>query len=796
MIYIVNLKDVSSKDIEIVGGKNASTGEMIQNLAKKGIRVPGGFATTTMAYQNFLANNHLDEKIQTLLQNLNIHHLASLNKASSQIRNWIVKEKFSAEFEKAITDAYQKLGKPTVAVRSSAIAEDLASASFAGAHETYLNVKGSANVLKSIKLVFASFFTSRAIAYRYDQSFDHVKFALSAGIQPMIRSDKGASGVIFTLDTESGFDKVVLVTGSYGLGEAIVQGKVNPDEFFVYKPNLLTKKSAILQRKLGSKAVKMIYGNSKDPHGYIKCVPVKQAEKIKFCIDDHDVTELAKQAVLIEEHYGKPMDIEWAKDGITGELYILQARPETVKNQPKTTTQSLERYSLSKKSKVLAKGESIGQRIVTGVSRVIANPSKMHSLQPGEILVTDMTDPDWEPIMKKAGGIVTNRGGRTCHAAIIARELGIPAIVGCGDATKQITNNTKITVSCAEGRVGYIYSGMLDFKVDKTSVENLPKLPVNLCLNVGNPDIAFQSQFLPNFGVGLARLEFIINNMIGIHPNALLHLKKLPKNLQSKILAKIHAYKDPVEYYIEKLREGISMIAAAFFPKPVIFRFSDFKSNEYANLLGGSVYEPHEENPMIGYRGASRYYDEKFKACFDLECKAFKRVRENMGLTNAHLMVPFVRTVDELRNVIQLIEKSGLKRGKDGLKFYMMCEIPSNALLAEEFLQYVDGFSVGSNDLTQLTLGLDRDSSMVSSLFDERNPAVKALLHMAIKACKKHNKYIGICGQGPSDHADLAAWLMEEGIEAISLNPDSVIETWLALGKLVNQDVKNVVMSE
>lgn len=783
MTYIVNLKDVNSKDIELVGGKNASTGEMIQNLSKKGIRVPGGFATTISAYKSFLTQHQLDEKISTLLSSLNTQNFAKLNKTSAQIRNWIIKEDFDPAFIAAISDAYKKLGNVAVAVRSSALEEDLAAASFAGAHETYLNIKGLNHLIKAIKLVFASYFTSRAIAYRHDQHFDHLALALSVGIQPMIRSDQGTSGVIFTLDTESGFDKVVLVTASYGLGESIVQGQVNPDEFFVYKPALIQNKFAILQRKLGSKATKMVYTSLKDPHGSIKSIPVKNIDRIKYCLTDTDVQKLAKQAILIEEHYGKPMDIEWAKDGITGELYILQARPETVKNQLKNE-QMLERYYLSDKGKILTQGESIGQRIGHGISRVIVDTAKMNSLQPGEILVTDMTDPDWEPIMKRASAIVTNRGGRTCHAAIIARELGIPAIVGCGNATKAISSGRKITVSCAEGRMGYVYSGILDFKVEKTAIKNMPQLPVKLCLNVGNPDIAFQSQFLPNDGVGLARLEFIISNLIGVHPNAVLNSKSLTKKLQQSILFKTRAYKNPVEYYIEKLREGISMIAAAFFPKPVIFRFSDFKSNEYANLLGGSEFEPAEENPMIGFRGASRYYDPKFRECFALECQAFKRVRGSMGLANAHVMLPFVRTVDELKILVELMEKYGLQRGDNGLLFYMMCEIPSNALLAAEFLQYVDGFSIGSNDLTQLTLGLDRDSSMVAPLFDERNAAVKALLHLAITECKKQNKYIGICGQGPSDHHDFAAWLMQEGIEAISLNPDSIVETWLELSKL------------
>lgn len=792
MKYIVNLADVNSKSIELVGGKNASIGEMIQNLSHKGINIPGGFATTIPAYKNFISQNNLDKKIYKVLSSLKTSNVIKLNQVSTQIRRWIVDTAFSPEFEHEIAEAYSKLNNPGVAVRSSAIAEDLATASFAGAHETYLNIKGFNNLLKAIKLVFASFFTSRAIAYRYDQGFDDVKFALSAGIQPMIRSDKGASGVIFTLDTESGFDKVILVTASYGLGEAIVQGYVNPDEFFIYKPMLDSGKFAILQRKLGSKAVKMIYANSKDPHGSIKQVSVKTSDRLNFCINDKDIEALAKQALIIEKHYGKPMDIEWAKDGISGKVYILQARPETVKNQSNKAL-SIERYSIGNKGNILTQGESIGQRIVHGVARIISDPMKMNTIQPGEILVTDMTDPDWEPIMKRAGAIVTNRGGRTCHAAIIARELGIPAIVGCGDATKKIKSNDKVTVSCAEGRTGYVYSGSLPFDVQTASLKDIPHLPVKLSLNVGNPDVAFQSQFLPNEGVGLARLEFIISNMIGIHPNALLQFDSLPKKLKQQIMAKTAAYKNPIEFYIEKLREGISMIAAAFYPKQVIFRFSDFKSNEYANLLGGNLFEPHEENPMLGFRGASRYNNNRFRQCFELECKAFKRVREEMGLINAQLMVPFVRTVDELREVIELIASYGLKRGENDLLIYMMCEIPSNVILAADFLKYVDGFSIGSNDLTQLTLGLDRDSNIVASLFDERNPAIKTLLHNVISECKKQNKYVGICGQGPSDHPDFAIWLMREGINNISLNPDSIIETMLLLGKSLDE-IKNDVI--
>ena len=789
MKYIVNLKDVNSSHLELVGGKNASIGEMLQNLSSKGINIPGGFATTVPAYSLFLAQNDLDSKIHKTLSALKTHDVAKLNKASAQIRRWVIDTPFLPEFEKEVLAAYANLKSPTVAVRSSAIAEDLATASFAGAHETYLNIKGNKNLLKAIKLVFASFFTSRAIAYRVDQGFDGIQFALSAGIQPMIRSDIGASGVIFTLDTESGFDKVILITASYGLGEGVVQGKVNPDEFFVHKPMLEAGKFAILQRKLGSKAVKMVYANAKDIHGTIKTVPVKNADQLRFCIGDEDIQSLAKQALAIEKHYGKPMDIEWAKDGKTGEVYILQARPETVKAQSKSS-QNIEHYSLLKKGKVLATGESIGQRIVHGVARMVSDPTKMNTINSGEILVTDMTDPDWEPIMKRAGAIVTNRGGRTCHAAIIARELGIPAIVGCGDATKKIKANEKITVSCAEGRTGYIYAGHVPFEVESASLKEIPKLPIKLSLNVGNPDIAFQSQFLPNDGVGLARLEFIISNMIGIHPSALLQFDKLPKKLKQQIIAKTAAYESPVEFYIEKLREGISMIAAAFYPKPVIFRFSDFKSNEYANLLGGQQFEPHEENPMLGFRGASRYNNPRFNKCFELECIAFKRVRQNMGLSNAKLMVPFVRTVDELRQVIDLIAGYGLKRGENDLQIYMMCEVPSNAILASEFLQYVDGFSIGSNDLTQLVLGLDRDSSIVASLFDERNEAIKILLAKVISECNKQGKYVGICGQAPSDHPDFAIWLMRAGIQNISLNPDSIIETLLKLSQSADEMVK------
>lgn len=781
MNYVVALHSVNTSDVELVGGKNASIGEMIQNLSSQGILVPDGFATTTLFYKEFLATNGLDKKIEKTLKSLKVNRVKDLEKISKQIRTWITAIPFTKEFKKEIEIEYKKLKNKTVAVRSSATAEDLANASFAGQQETFLNVKGIDSVLIAIKSVFASLFTSRAIAYRVHQGFEFNQIAISAGIQPMVRSDKGASGVIFTLDTESGFDQVVLITGSYGLGESIVQGQVNPDEFFIYKNALKENKFPILQRRLGSKLTKIIYANDKRQRKTVKQINVPVADQIRFCLTDEETIALAKQAVLIENHYGRPMDIEWAKDGKTNEIYILQARPETVTSQQKCG-QTIERYILKEKTKTLAEGQSIGQKIGQGVARVILDPKKMDEVQEGEVLVTDMTDPDWEPIMKRASAIVTNRGGRTCHAAIIARELGIPALVGCIDATKTIPNKKEVTVSCADGQIGHVYAGKLKFEVNKVSIDALPELPFQLCINLGNPDKAFATQFLPNRGVGLARLEFIISNMIGIHPNALLNFEKLSHKVKQEIKNKTAAYENPLEFYIEKLREGISIIAAAFFPKQVIFRFSDFKSNEYANLLGGSLFEPKEENPMIGFRGASRYKDKHFSDAFALECEAFKRVREGMGLINAQMMVPFVRTVDELKEVVQLIESFGLKRSEQ-LKIYMMCEVPSNALLASQFLEHVDGFSIGSNDLTQLTLGLDRDSSLVANLFDERNEAIKILLHQAISECKKAGKYIGICGQGPSDHIDFAEWLASEGIHAMSLNPDTIVETWLTLAK-------------
>lgn len=790
MKYVINLNEINLSDLDIVGGKNASTGEMIQHLAPLGIKIPSGFATTVEAYKEFLSKNNINNKIDALLNNLKTSNIKLLNKTSLQIRRLILKSSFLPEMEKEIALAYADLKNTTVAVRSSATAEDLPTASFAGQQETFLNIKGLKNVLEAIKLVYASLFTSRAIAYRHHHKLDHQKFGLSVGIQMMIRSDKGASGVMFTIDTESGFDKVIMISASYGLGETIVQGRVNPDEFLIYKPALEANKFSILQRRLGEKAIKMIYTKTQKPAASLKTVSVSTSDRSRFCIDDKDIQILSHQALLIEKHYQKPMDIEWAKDGETGQIVILQARPETVKSQNQQDYM-IERYILSltkNKNKIITQGQSIGQRIGNGVARIILNPKKIRALSPGEILVTDMTDPDWEPLMKSAAAIVTNRGGRTCHAAIVARELGIPAVIGCNDATTHIKEGEAITVSCAEGQTGYVYAGKLSYIVNKVSIKDIPKLPVKLCINLGNPDKAFTHQFLPNDGVGLARLEFIIGNMIGIHPNAALQFKKLPIKLKQQILKKSTGYKNPVEFYIEKLREGISTIAAAFYPKEVIFRFSDFKSNEYANLIGGNLFEPEEENPMLGFRGASRYIDARFRECFELECKAFKRVRDNMGLNNAQLMVPFVRTVDEIQKIIQLIEANGLKSGENNLKIYMMCEIPSNIILAKEFLKYVDGFSIGSNDLTQLTLGLDRDSSLVASLFDERNEAIKILLHQVINECNKANKYIGICGQAPSDHPDFAQWLMREGIQSMSLNADTVVETWLLLARTLKSN--------
>lgn len=783
--YILWFDQIGLNDLEKVGGKNASLGEMLTHLSKAGVKVPTGFATTAEAFREFLVENQLDKKIQNCLQGLNIENIQALNSAGAQIREWVTKAEFSPTFIKAITQAWEKLqngnNELSVAVRSSATAEDLPDASFAGQQETFLHVQGLNNVLDAIKKVFASLFNDRAITYRVHHGFEHEKVALSAGIQQMVHSDEGASGVMFTLDTESGFDKVVLINASYGLGELVVQGAVNPDEFFVFKPNILQEKPAILRRTLGSKKQRMVFTKNHEKQKALQIQDVDIKDQERYCITDDDIHYLARQALLIEQHYKRPMDIEWAKDGINGELYILQARPETVQSRQGKWT--MEHYHLQEQGTVLAKGRSIGQKIGQGIAKVIKTIADMDLVKEGDVLVTDMTDPDWEPIMKRAAAIVTNRGGRTCHAAIIARELGIPAVVGCGDATEKIATGQKVTVSCAEGDTGFVYQDLLSFERREIDVSKMPKLPFKIMMNVGNPDRAFDFQRLPNAGVGLARLEFIINRMIGIHPKALLEYDQLPSDLQQQIHTKIAAYASPVDYYVERLVEGIATIAASFHPQPVIVRLSDFKSNEYANLLGGDRYEPHEENPMLGFRGASRYVAESFRDCFALECQAVAKVRDQMGLTNVEVMIPFVRTVTEAKQVIEVLQQQGLERGKNGLRIIMMCELPSNALLADQFLKYFDGFSIGSNDMTQLTLGLDRDSGLVAGQFDERDPAVKALLQQAIQACKKADKYIGICGQGPSDHPDLARWLMQQGIDSVSLNPDTVLETWLFLAK-------------
>lgn len=785
--YIIDLAHLGMNNLEQVGGKNASLGEMISHLSSAGVAVPGGFATTSDSFREFLSQGNLDKKIYEKLDALDIDDVHQLAVTGKQIREMILNTPFTPEFEGAVRLSYEQLSQSighedfSVAVRSSATAEDLPEASFAGQQETFLNVKGIDAVLLSIKHVFASLFNDRAIAYRTHHHFAHHDVALSAGIQQMVRSDLAVSGVMFTMDTESGFDQVVFITSSYGLGEMVVQGAVNPDEYYVHKPGLQAGKPAIIRRSLGSKAVKMVYDDL-NKEQRVKIVDVDVQEQCLFSLTADEVECLARQAVIIEQHYGQPMDIEWAKDGLNGALYILQARPETVKSR--ATKQILERYTLQGTGDVLAEGRSIGQRIGQGKARIIRDVSEMNRVQPGDVLISDMTDPDWEPVMKRASAIVTNRGGRTCHAAIIARELGIPAVVGCGDATKTITDGDEVTVSCAEGDNGYVYAGLLPFEKVNFNVETMPQLPMKIMLNVGNPERAFTFQSIPNSGVGLARLEFLISNTIGIHPRALLDFDSLKDNeLKQLITKKTAAYASPIEYYIERLKEGIATIAAAFYPKPVIVRLSDFKSNEYANLLGGALYEPHEENPMLGFRGASRYVSASFSECFALECKAVRRVREEMGLTNVEVMIPFVRTVSEANEVIQVLKQQGLERGVHGLRIIMMCELPSNALLADEFLKYFDGFSIGSNDLTQLTLGLDRDSGLIAAHFDERNDAVKALLHMAISACKKANKYIGICGQGPSDHQDFAQWLMQERIDSVSLNPDSVLETCLFLAK-------------
>ncbi|RON20632.1 phosphoenolpyruvate synthase [Pseudomonas brassicacearum] len=783
--YVVSLDKLGKHDVEHVGGKNASLGEMISNLAGAGVSVPGGFATTAQAYRDFLELSGLNDQIHAALDALDVDDVNALARTGAQIRQWIMEAEFPEKLNAEIRTAFATLsaGNPdmAVAVRSSATAEDLPDASFAGQQETFLNIRGVENVIRAAKEVFASLFNDRAISYRVHQGFDHKLVALSAGVQRMVRSETGTAGVMFTLDTESGFRDVVFITGAYGLGETVVQGAVNPDEFYVHKGTLAAGRPAILRRNLGSKAIKMIYGEVATAGKSVKTIDVDKADRARFCLSDAEVSELAKQAMIIEKHYQCPMDIEWAKDGDDGKLYIVQARPETVKSR--TQANVMERYLLKETGTVLVEGRAIGQRIGAGKVRIIKDVSEMDKVQPGDVLVSDMTDPDWEPVMKRASAIVTNRGGRTCHAAIIARELGIPAVVGCGNATQLLKDGQGVTVSCAEGDTGYIFEGELGFDIKKNSVDAMPDLPFKIMMNVGNPDRAFDFAQLPNAGVGLARLEFIINRMIGVHPKALLNYDGLPQDIKDSVDKRIAGYNDPVDFYVDKLVEGISTLAAAFTPKKVIVRLSDFKSNEYANLIGGKLYEPEEENPMLGFRGASRYISESFRDCFELECRALKRVRNEMGLTNVEIMVPFVRTLGEASQVIDLLAENGLARGENGLRIIMMCELPSNAILAEEFLEFFDGFSIGSNDLTQLTLGLDRDSGIIAHLFDERNPAVKKLLANAIAACNKAGKYIGICGQGPSDHPDLAKWLMEQGIESVSLNPDSVLETWFFLAE-------------
>ncbi|RLM16781.1 phosphoenolpyruvate synthase [Gibbsiella quercinecans] len=768
-------------DVNRVGGKNASLGEMITNLSDLGVAVPNGFATTAQAFNDFLEQSGVNQRIYQLLDQTNVDDVNQLAAAGAKIRQWIIDTPFHPEFEREITQAYQQLAdgqaEASFAVRSSATAEDMPDASFAGQQETFLNVQGIDAVMVAIKHVFASLFNDRAISYRVHQGYDHRGVALSAGVQRMVRSDLASSGVMFTIDTESGFDQVVFITSAYGLGEMVVQGAVNPDEFYVHKPTLLNGKPAIVRRNMGSKKIRMVYAPSQEHGKQVRIEDVEEAQRNQFSLTDDEVQALAHQALLIEKHYGRPMDIEWAKDGHTGKLLIVQARPETVRSNE----QVMERYQLNGSGNVLVEGRAIGHRIGAGPVKVIHNINEMDRILPGDVLVTDMTDPDWEPIMKKASAIVTNRGGRTCHAAIIARELGIPAVVGCGSATDVLKEGQKVTVSCAEGDTGYVYSDLLDFDVQSAEINELPELPLKIMMNVGNPDRAFDFARLPNDGVGLARLEFIINRMIGVHPKALLEFDQQTPALQNEIKALMHGYDDPVEFYVGRLTEGISTLGSAFWPKRVIVRLSDFKSNEYANLVGGDKYEPHEENPMLGFRGAGRYVADSFRACFALECEAVKRVRNEMGLTNVEIMVPFVRTVAQAKAVVEELARQGLKRGEDGLKVIMMCEIPSNALLADQFLEHFDGFSIGSNDMTQLALGLDRDSGVVSELFDERNDAVKALLSMAIQAAKRQGKYVGICGQGPSDHEDFAEWLMEQGIDSLSLNPDTVVQTWLNL---------------
>ena len=783
---VVWLKDVGMSDVERVGGKNASLGEMISGLNSQGVRVPGGFATTAKAFESFLDHSDLKNKINELLSNLDITNIQELTKTGLLIRQWVEEAPFPKDLHQSIVESYEKLTQElgsdvTFAVRSSATAEDLPEASFAGQQETYLNVSGIDDILIAVRKVYASLYNDRAISYRVHQGFEHAMVSLSAGIQQMVRSDIGSSGVMFTLDTESGFEDVVFITSAYGLGETVVQGSVNPDEFYVHKSTLRSGKPAILSRSLGSKSIKMVYAedNSNSP---VATTEVDSEDRLRFSLSDSQIEELAHYAMKIESHYGRAMDIEWALDGVDGKIYIVQARPETVKSRQ--SSQNIERYKLLETSNIIVEGRAIGQKIGTGKTKIINDLSEMDSVNEGDILVTDMTDPDWEPVMKLASAIITNRGGRTCHAAIIARELGVPAIVGTGNATELLQNDYDVTASCAEGDTGKVYQGQLKFEHTFSEVGDLPEIPVKIMMNVGNPSRAFDFASIPNAGVGLARLEFIINNTIGIHPKALLEFDKLPKELKEEIAKRTSCYNSPVDFYVQKLTEGISTIAASFSESPVIIRMSDFKSNEYSNLFAGELYEPNEENPMIGFRGASRYISSDFRECFELECQAIKNVRNKMGLKNVEIMIPFVRTTSEASKVIELLKENELERGKDGLRIIMMCELPSNAVIAEEFLEYFDGFSIGSNDLTQLTLGMDRDSGLIADGFDERNNAVKSMITMAIDACHRHEKYIGICGQGPSDHMDFAQWLLEKEISSISLNPDTVVETWNKLGQL------------
>jgi pyruvate, water dikinase len=783
-IFVRPLRSLRMTDVEQVGGKNASLGEMISQLAGVGIRVPDGFATTAAAYRAFLAESGLTTRIAQRLAGLNIDDVPALVACGAEIRRWILEAPFSPSLLTAIETAYREMlkdGEFAVAVRSSATAEDLPDASFAGQQETFLNIRGLPNILEAIKHVYASLYNDRAISYRVHKGFANAEVALSAGVQRMVRSDLASSGVLFTLDTESGFRDVVLITSSFGLGEAVVQGAVNPDEFYVHKQTLAAGRYPIIRRRLGSKALKMVFTEKTQAHRSVATVPVASADQHRFSLSDDDIIELARFAVMIEKHYQRPMDIEWGKDGEDGRLYILQARPETVKSQRNSEGQ--ERYRLNDRGTVLASGRAIGSKIGVGNVRVVPDAANMGRVQAGDILVTDMTDPNWEPVMKRAAAIVTNRGGRTCHAAIIARELGIPAVVGAGDATRQLKEGAKVTVSCAEGDTGYVYEGALPFEVTTETITDMPPIPVKITMNVGNPQLAFDFASLPNAGVGLARLEFVINNDIGIHPRAILDYPEVPADVKAGIEVAMRGYASPRAFFVDKLAEGVATIAAAFWPKPVIVRLSDFKSNEYKKLLGGARYEPDEENPMLGFRGVSRYIARSYQECFAMECEAMRRVRETMGLTNVEIMVPFVRTLSEAHQVVELLANRGLRRGQQGLKLIMMCELPSNAILADQFLEYFDGFSIGSNDLTQLTLGLDRDSGLVANSFDERDLAVKAMLSLAIRACLKAKKYVGICGQGPSDHPDFAKWLVDEGIESLSLNPDTVVDTWMALAK-------------